>query len=157
MGRLSMNDTPAEAAAANRFSKKDSGKEDVLVSSRDDKGQSSTVELVSSDSSVAHNATVRHVAGFDDSEAESVDVQDKPWAGQEHNEPHQVPEEEGHEGEHQAKRRRLRTKTHPSDAPAYPSRALLRKAEFKVNMVKLKQARRQQRFLVRTARAKAIR
>jgi hypothetical protein len=54
------------------------------------------------------------------------------------------------------KKRRLRTKTHPSEAPGFPARELLKIGEFRVRQYKLKKAKAKQDNELKAVRRRAI-
>ena len=53
-------------------------------------------------------------------------------------------------------RRRLRIKTVPTDAPGYPQRSLLTKADWRIQKGKLKEAQRKEWAKYKSARAEAV-
>ena len=58
--------------------------------------------------------------------------------------------------QNEAKKRRLRSKTNPTQVPAFPQRPLIRATELKIKRHQLKQAQLQQNQALRTIKLKAI-
>ena len=69
----------------------------------------------------------------------------------------QVPgQEEFEDLQREHVRRRLRTKTAPASAPAYPQRALLKRMEYNIRKAKLKKAQLEQNNVYKAMRARAV-
>ena len=106
-----------------------------------------------------NEATVKSSAGIDDSDAEQPEepsgdkrddrdfaYQDESWADQDAiNEAHSF-----------SKRKRLHVKSHPSLAPAYPKRALLKMTDFKLRRFQVKEAKRLQDAKFKKVRSQAV-
>ena len=105
-----------------------------------------------------HKASNGNAAGFDDEEAEA-------WSQSEGEEVGYVsgPEFFSEDGEAQSantnetpKKMRLNRKTHPSNAPAYPARKLLKLSEFRIRKFNVNKAKAMREKQGRNVRMKAI-
>ena len=96
------------------------------------------------------NSPKKSAAGFDQEEAD-------PWNQNEEEELVDMSFPEEFEDTFNIPRRtRLRVKTHPSMAPAYPSRKLLRLQEYRIRRFNLKQAKAKIDIQVKKVRMEAI-
>ena len=92
-------------------------------------------------------------AGFDEEEADPLEEPSEDEFGGSELAQHEDPPEAV---EVPAIRRRLSTKTHPSQAPAYPARELLKLNEYRIRKFNFMKVRRKRDLEIKEARRKAI-
>ena len=130
-------------------------KTDVYGNTPDSGGASSSHEA-------PPNVRVASRCGIDSADAESMYEPSEAPAesddefGNHHEHLLQGPDPPGHEEAQATKRRRLKNKTAPVSVPAFPQRALLRQADFKIRSAKLKKAQIEQRKGQRATRRAAV-